>query len=105
MIMAGSGLTPYQFEPSYSAEELAAKRLQNEALVRELDFTGRANSASSDWCNCGECILMHTDVECHFCNESEIITQNRGGVDCITHHASFESVVIIKDALNTARHR
>lgn len=95
--MAGSGLTPYQFEPS-------AKRLQNETLVRELDFTGRANSPSSDWCNCGECILMHTDMECHCCNESEIITNIRGSDDCITHHASFESVVINIDALNTARH-
>lgn len=101
--MAGAGLTPYQFEPSYSAEELAAKRVQNNTF-RELDFSGRATLSSSDWCNCGECTLMHTDIECHCCSESEIITKIRGSVDCITHHASFESVVINIDALNTARH-
>ena len=88
----------YSFEPrkSNSNDNKKPERRVNRELI---DRNGK-----TDWCDCGECVIMPTDEESVCCVESDIINNIRGSVECITQHISFDNIVLSIDALNTLRH-
>jgi hypothetical protein len=60
---------------------------------------------NTDWCACGHCPQMTTEHESYCCTESENVRNLKGGLTCITHHESFQSVILNKDTLQAARYQ
>ena len=81
------GLTAYNFEPEYSAEELE----EIESIA-----TGRygENTVDDDFCTCLNCAIMSSTRENVCCRESELVLPNLDSYDCITDHPNFETIVL-----------
>lgn len=98
-----AGVTPYSFEPSYSQEQMSKLAEQDLAKKDRLErFVGRAGNI--EWCKCGFCRPMPTDMESLCCQESSTITDLRKTDDCITLHEAYDSITRNIHVLNTVRH-
>ncbi|KAL4148699.1 hypothetical protein QTP88_002869 [Uroleucon formosanum] len=68
-----------------------------------VNYEGRLNNLN--WCSCGYCKGMLSDIECLCCNElpnlEKIRNQER---KCITLHQSFSKLILDKEILNITRH-
>jgi hypothetical protein len=84
-------ITPYAFEPNYS--EYRRHLAEN---VEDTSTIPDTRIGNTDWCACGHCPQMTTE------HESENVRNLKGGLTCITHHESFQSVILNKDTLQAA---
>lgn len=96
-----SNLQPYQYEPTYTDEQVLANEKKKQEQVSV--FSGRAGNTT--WCNCLACEAKPTDFESYCCHESTKIEAVREEADCVTFHAQFDSVVLNKHVLNVVRHQ
>ena len=81
-------IKPYAFEPECSNNN------QRSEIERKPGENRRGNI---NWCTCGQCTIMST--------ESEKISEVKGGLDCITEHDSFYSVVLNIDTLQASHYQ
>ena len=62
-----AGVEPFQFEPMYSTEEMEFwASIEEEGEEGESQETRQGRR---DWCSCGNCVEMPTEVECCCCQE------------------------------------
>lgn len=95
---------PYSYQPKYTAQEVAERevRAQDEARVMA------ERAGNTEWCKCGNCVVMSTAKECICCldnvNILQLLEQCSLQDQCVLEHGSFEAVVLNTCSLNTKRH-
>ena len=107
------GVEPYNFEPTFSEEEIAARVAEAEqreaaAAASDTDSDGDPpppppvpdRMANNEWCRCNYCVPLDQPRQCRCCKEVAIC--RRFGVDCITQHEDFAAVCLHKAVLRTA---
>ena len=76
----GDDVRGYRFEPEYMEEELQNMKTTGNTQTTTTDsasaslataMADRAQDIERDWCTCGHCPVMPTDVECICCHEVE----------------------------------
>ena len=92
---------PFQFEPlaanQSNVPSTVTTALSEDLLVR----SGRKNSAVRQWCTCGKCNPMDTDLECLCCNElSEAKDYLSGDTGCVTDHTFFKECCLSRWTLH-----
>lgn len=92
-------IKPYCFEPRKKQTETTDNNLSE---IQTHIVTKRAGN--THWCKCEECEVMPSEEESICCHDSNIISNIRGDLECITQHDSFKSVVLNIDTLSTARY-
>ncbi|XP_068735788.1 uncharacterized protein [Montipora capricornis] len=99
-----SGVEPFQFEPMYPPGEEPIQSDDDEGEDSPEACTSSMRTGNTEWCICGECILMPTANECYCCQELEELNQkvDESGVTCITSHNKFRIVCLDTDVLQTA---
>jgi len=84
-------IQPYLFEPEDEIVEEAAVAVDienrlNEDVVNQQIVANRREQLN--WCLCGHCVLMDTDIECVCCREIPAANNRRNEdlnrLDCIT---------------------
>lgn len=65
---------PYRFEPEYTDEELAERRLrrQREEQLSKEQSAARLRVGGNWWCSCGHCSSMLTEEERLCCSEWDL---------------------------------
>lgn len=99
------GLRPFDFEPVCSAQELSCS--EDEVSERENDDTNKneqkPRKGNIDWCLCGGCKAMETEIESLCClDTNEIMDEYFDGNQCISDSEGFESVCLSKHSLKAA---
>lgn len=94
-------LIPFNFDPDAEGIERYLQEDGDNSVT--VNYEGRLNN--SNWCTCGNCKDMLSDIECLCCNELpnlEKIREQEG--KCITLHHSFSKLILDKEILNITRH-
>lgn len=94
-------LIPFNFDPD--AEGINRYLQEDNDNSVAVNCEGRLNN--SNWCSCGYCKGVQSDIECLCCNELpnlEKIREQEG--KCITLHQSFSKLILDKEILNITRH-
>lgn len=94
-------LIPFNFDPDVEGIERYLREDDDNSVA--VSYEGRLNN--SNWCSCGYCKGMLSDIECLCCNELsnlEKIREQEG--KCITLHQSFSKLILDKEILNITRH-
>ncbi|XP_035984146.1 P2X purinoceptor 7-like [Fundulus heteroclitus] len=103
---------PYAFEPLVRRELRDNTEESGESRSSDDDHASRPTSSSShsesaseedigdrshrltntDWCKCGNCVIMPTVDECKCCTETHLVDQEveSAGLQCITLHEGFQ---------------
>ncbi|XP_041459017.1 P2X purinoceptor 7-like [Lytechinus variegatus] len=107
----------YNFEPKYTAEEIAARRAKRAAAAVHTSASGPASDedpppppppdrmANNHWCTCGNCVPIDQPIQCRCCKEIANCNRLMEGDDdipCITTHEDFNKVCLEKAVLRTA---
>ncbi|KAK7098183.1 P2X purinoceptor 7-like [Littorina saxatilis] len=98
-------VVPYQFEPPAQEHERNVEENNHFA-----DNNGVYRLGNTDWCECGNCVVMEKVEECNCCTESTKIMEKLNsrrplknpGITCITQLPAFQSVCLNTDVLETA---
>ena len=53
-------------------------------------------------CDCGECQVMPTPLECLCCTEIELVDSKRGELQCVTEHDGFVANCLNRDVLEVS---
>nr|XP_054750630.1 P2X purinoceptor 7-like [Lytechinus pictus] len=108
------GPRPYDFEPQYSAEEIAqrAEERRRTGCSSERDNNGADVEPpppppdrldNDNWCSCGNCRVMPTQIECICCHEIGNCRQFLSpSVNCIIDNEDFSKVCLERAVLRTA---
>ncbi|XP_070546105.1 uncharacterized protein [Ptychodera flava] len=119
--METPGLQPYNFEPEFSDSEFHdfEQDLSDEYMDTSTEsegddsihsFDSEENHAhaelegSDNWCSCGKCSAMASQVECICCQKCDFL-QSRPELEpnsCITEHVDFNVVCLHPAVLGTA---
>ncbi|XP_066922098.1 uncharacterized protein [Clytia hemisphaerica] len=101
------GLRPFDFEPVCSAQEMSCS--EDEISGKESIASNNSNDeqkprkGNTDWCLCGSCKVMETEVESLCClDTNEIKDDYFEGNQCISESIGFESVCLSKHSLKAA---
>ncbi|CAI6352873.1 unnamed protein product [Macrosiphum euphorbiae] len=84
-------LIPFNFYPDIEGID---RYLQEDDDDPAVNYEGRLNN--SNWCSCGYCKGMLSDIDCLCCNELpnlEKIREQEG--KCITLHRSFSKLILV----------
>ncbi|XP_070550697.1 P2X purinoceptor 7-like [Ptychodera flava] len=117
--METPGLQPYNFEPEFSdcefhdfepdlSDEYIDTSTESEGDDSIHSFDSEENHAelegSDNWCSCGKCSAMASQVECICCQKCDFL-QSRPELEpnsCITEHVDFKVVCLHPAVLGTA---
>ena len=65
-----AGVQPFQFEPTYLAEEIEKMDIHDQSIEKEENSNDiESRVGRRDWCLCENCREMPTEDECYCCQE------------------------------------
>ncbi|KAI8490854.1 hypothetical protein Bbelb_312730 [Branchiostoma belcheri] len=119
---AVGGIVPYRFEPYLDEQQAEPEDSDEELQGREEDARGDADDNRDDnaipmgvqrrnntnWCTCGQCEVMNSEVESVCCREQARVSETRAqvqGIECITEHIGFQPVCLNEYVLLTAHYQ
>ena len=101
-----TGPLPYDFEPTYTEEELQNRPSLDETepdIEPPCTTTGGQNRESrrenTDWCHCDNCAVMPIVKECLCCREIRKLEWLMEDIGCITSHPDFATVCLDRAVL------
>lgn len=108
-----SGPNPYDFEPTFTEEELQQQafivdevELESDvdlSLLGRLGRESRRRSSSTSWCTCGNCVVMPSEKECLCCHEvAKLAWLIQESGTCVTSHQDFQNVCLNQAVLRAA---
>ena len=98
-------LKPYNYEPSCQPRKDFISNSEND---EDSDVSSDSNQEHSrkentNWCACGHCRAMETEIESFCCRDISEATDNYfEGHECITESEGFKMVYFLKPVLDTA---
>ena len=98
-------LKPYNYEPSHQPRKDFISNSEND---EDSDVSSDSNQEHSrkgntDWCACGYCRAMETEIESFCCRDTNKAPDNYfEGLKCITESEGFKMVCLPKPVLDTA---
>ncbi|XP_062605333.1 uncharacterized protein LOC134267130 [Saccostrea cucullata] len=83
-----NSIAPFRFEPYASSSD------EESVEVERADYDdNNTRLQNTEWCTCGNCIVMPTAAECVCCQEVDrvhaLLEESENAINCITFHPGF----------------